>query len=311
MLKEHASLAGVHNEDFDSKAALMRRFSVVFFLPVLMLMFAGGLQREANAADRNNSPFNLKPPGLVPERFAPGIVATDHLEVMGVMSPDMKAFYFVRQIVGEPSKNLLVRYDNGAWQEAIEENHSGAVSFSIDGQTMHLGNRFREKTSAGWSAEKSLGAPFDGFPMMRLTSSAAHTYVFDVRDEIGTLRYSRLVDGVRQQPIAFGTQINTGRYTAHPFIAPDESYLIWDSERPEGYGGSDLYVSFREPDGSWSDAVNLGPDINSEKEDAAGSVSSDGRFLFFHRVDLDQENPENSTANIYWVDARVIHALRP
>ena len=35
-----------------------------------------------------------------------------------------------------------------------------------------------------------------------------------------------------------------------PFIAPDESYLIWDSEREGGFGGSDLYVSFKQKDGT-------------------------------------------------------------
>ena len=40
-------------------------------------------------------------------------------------------------------------------------------------------------------------------------------------------------------------------WTAHPFIAPDESYLIWDSEREGGFGESDLYISFRQDDGSW------------------------------------------------------------
>ena len=55
-----------------------------------------------------------------------------------------------------------------------------------------------------------------------------------------------------------------GEWKAHPFIAPDESYLIWDDEREGGYGDNDLYISFRQQDGSWGAAINLGDKINTE-----------------------------------------------
>ena len=80
---------------------------------------------------------------------------------------------------------------------------------------------------------------------------------------------------------AFGEHINSGRFTAHPYIAPDESYLIWDSVRENGYGSADLYISFRHIDGSWGPAINMGKDINSELEDAYGSITPDGKYFFF------------------------------
>ena len=109
-------------------------------------------------------------------------------------------------------------------------------------------------------------------------------------DEIGTIRYSRLVDGEHEEPIAFGKEINTGKWTGHPFIAPDESYIIWDSERAGGYGASDLYISFRQEDGSWGSAINMGADINTEYEDAYGSVTADGNYFFYHTVHLSTES---------------------
>lgn len=59
----------------------------------------------------------------------------------------------------------------------------------------------------------------------------------------GLIRYSCWVDGKRRDPKPFDKQINTGKWTAHPFIAPDESYLIWDGEREGGFGFSDTYVT--------------------------------------------------------------------
>lgn len=249
-----------------------------------------------------------KPPGLIPEVFAPGIVTTEHKEFFGSFTPDLKEFYFKRK-GGKYEKSTLVviQYQNSQWIESIvspAEASVGEPSLSPDGNTIYLDSRYIERTHSGWSAVKSLGAPFKDIPIMRLTASNNGTYVFDEREEIGTIRYSRLIDGKREAPKAFGKEINTGKWIAHPFIAPDESYLIWDSEREGGYGDSDLYVSFRAEDGSWGPAINLGEDVNTEHEDIYGSVTPDGKYLFFHTY-LGEEK-----ANIFWVDAQVIENLR-
>ena len=253
-----------------------------------------------------------KPPGMTPELFAPGLVSTVDLEALPAISPDMQDFYFIRQGSDTAPGYRIVSYrDEEIVETEMEEiAGSGEVFISPDGTTMHLGNLYKERTGEGWSESISLGAPYDQIDIMRLTSSASRTYVFDERDEIGTIRYSRMIDGQRGEPIAFPEQINSGAFTAHPFIAPDESYLIWDSERENGYGGADLYISFRAEDGSWGPAINMGENINSAHDDIFGSVTSDGRYFIFSRISL-TEQPEDSTANIYWVDAKVIDRLRP
>ncbi len=139
---------------------------------------------------------------------------------------------------------------------------------------------------------------------MRLSASARGTYVFDDYKSGDVIRISTLVDGKRQEPKKMGPVVNTGKMTAHPFIAPDESYLIWDSERDGGYGDSDLYISFRQEDGSWGPAINMGEDINTERDDAYGSVTPDGKYFFFHT------HLGEGKANIFWVDAQVIENLR-
>jgi len=168
---------------------------------------------------------------------------------------------------------------------------------------MHLGNKYRERTNSGWSEVKSLGALFKDIPIMRLTASSKGTYYFDEATETGPIRYSRLIDGKREKPRTLN--IDVGKWNAHPFIAPDESYLIWDDQREDGYGSSDLYISFRQKDGSWGAAINLGDKINTEFEDAYGSVTPDGKYFFFTR------SFGGDKANIFWVDAQIIETLRP
>ena len=252
-----------------------------------------------------------KPPGLVPELFAPGIVSTENLEIEGVFAPNMNEFFYVRQRDGEKPKTHFMRYVDGVWQKPVEEARAGEIFISTDNKTMFLGNKYKERTVSGWSEEKILGSLYEQIPIMRLTASADQTYVFDEREEIGTIRYSRLLDGKREEPKAFGKNINSGKWTGHPFIAPDESYLIWDSEREGGYGGVDLYISFRQKDRSWGPAINMGGDINSEVDDAYGSVTPDGKYLLFHSVKVGKKGISEWEANIYWVDAQFIENLRP
>lgn len=284
---------------------MMKRFSASIALLLTFWAVSGGSHAQGEIPHIKGPYLGQKPPGLTAEVFAPGIVSTEHFEVFGIFAPDLKEFYFVRNGGKYKESTLLViEYAGNRWSESVVSPSVGEPAISPDGKTMYLGNRYMERTNSGWSEPKSLGIPFKGIPIMRLTASAAETYVFDEREEIGTIRYSRLVDGKREDPKAFSKEINTGKWIAHPFIAPDESYLIWDSEREGGYGDSDLYISFRQEDGSWGPAINMGEDINTEREDIYGSVTPDGKYLFFHTY------LEEGKADIFWVDAQVIENLR-
>jgi Tol biopolymer transport system component len=84
------------------------------------------------------------------------------------------------------------------------------------------------------------------------------------------------------QPVRLSNQINSIDYQdTDPCVAPDESYLIFSSKRPGGYGQSDLYISFKKQDGTWSKTKNMGYLVNSYAYDWGPAVSPDGLFLFF------------------------------
>ena len=291
----------------------MRNYYFIFLILVFTLFLNACNTKNQKAKDSDSltteaSYLGQKPPGLKAEVFAPGIVTTEHIELFGSFTPDLKEFYFKRK-GGKYQKSTLVviQYKDNRWVESVvlpAEASVGEPSISPDGNTLYLDYRYIDRTDSGWSAVKSLGAPFEDIPIMRLTASTNGTYVFDEREENGTIRYSRLIDGKREEPKAFGKEINTGKWIGHPFIAPDESYLIWDSEREGGYGDSDLYISFRQENGSWGPAINMGEDINTERENIYGSVTPDGKYLFFHTY------LGNGKASIFWVSAEVINKLR-
>jgi len=200
------------------------------------------------------------------------------------------------------------RQENNIWKKFLEFPRNGEVTFSPDGQRMYMADGYRDRIGNSWSERKSLGPMFDraDWGIMRLSASTKGTYVFDDYKSDDVIRISRLKDGIRQAPVKIGPVVNTGKMTAHPYIAPDESYLIWDSEREGGFGDSDLYISFRQKNGLWGPAINLGAGVNSNKWDAYASVTPDGRYLLFNRgIDDD-----NNNVDIYWVNADIIENLK-
>jgi hypothetical protein len=86
---------------------------------------------------------------------------------------------------------------------------------------------------------------------------------------------------------SFGTpapvaELNTGSEDARPNLRRDGLEIVFDSTRPGGLGGPDIYAASRASVGdAWSAPINLGPDINSGAADTRGSLSADGRTLLF------------------------------
>lgn len=283
---------------------------ILILLSVLFLVACHTKKQNPKNSKAPDSPtiespyLGQKPPGLLPELFAPAIIQTEHREAEAAFSPDLKEFYFRRR--GGKYKNntlVVVQYKENRWTESVVPPRAGEPFISLDGKILYLGNKYRERTNSGWSEVKSLDAPFNDIPIMRLTVSSKGTYYFDEATEEGPIRYSRLIDGNREKPKTL--KIDLGKFNAHPFIAPDESYLIWDDQRESGYGKADLYISFRQKDGSWGAAINFGDKINTEFGEAYGSMSPDGKYFFFHR------GFGGDTGDIFWVDAQIIETLRP
>src|SRR5262249_10291648 len=91
---------------------------------------------------------------------------------------------------------------------------------------------------------------------------------------------SKVVDGKFAAPENLGDAINTRFQEYEPFIAPDQSFLIFMSQRPGGLGGMDLYAS-RAVNGAWSAPVNLGAPVNSPANELSPKVSFDGKTFYF------------------------------
>ena len=94
--------------------------------------------------------------------------------------------------------------------------------------------------------------------------------------------YSRFDKSSFTGPIHLGREINTEYSEGDVLIAPDESYMIVSSSgRPDDLGNGDLYISFKKEDGSWTNLMNMGNNINSSETDYCPMLSQDGKYFFF------------------------------
>ena len=83
------------------------------------------------------------------------------------------------------------------------------------------------------------------------------------------------------EPINLGPQVNSEFWESSPSLSPDKNTIYFSSNRPGGYGGKDLYVSHRMPNGKWSKAENMGPSINTAGDELAPFIHADNNTLYF------------------------------
>jgi Tol biopolymer transport system component len=145
---------------------------------------------------------------------------------------------------------------------------------------------FVERNGTHWSAPRSAGAA--------VNSQKHETYPSVAGD--GTLYFGSDRDGGRGASDIYVSKLRDGEYTApvnvealntdandgNPYIAPDQSYIVFNSNRPGGEGDSDLYISFNRG-GTWTAPIGLGKAVNTPAVEYCPMVSPDGQRLYFTR----------------------------
>jgi outer membrane protein OmpA-like peptidoglycan-associated protein/predicted negative regulator of RcsB-dependent stress response len=88
-------------------------------------------------------------------------------------------------------------------------------------------------------------------------------------------------DGYWSKPEKLGDNINTSGNESSVLIHPDNQTLYFSSTGHPGFGGEDLFLSRRLPNGEWGPAENLGYPINTSKEENSLLVSARGNYAYF------------------------------
>lgn len=147
---------------------------------------------------------------------------------------------------------------------------------------------FSNMNSNGFSLAKPLSdtlnfADKKGAPS--LSSDLKTLYYAAEYMEMGYGRYDiykvSKTDSGWSAPLNLGRNINSDFWESAPSISPDGQALYFSSNKPGGFGGIDIYVSYKTKNGYWSQAYNLGPNINTKGDDQTPFIHADNRTLYF------------------------------
>ena len=306
-----------------------RHLSILLILVLFCYIFSQSQIPVSNYPELKGPYLGQKPPGLTPQIFAPGIISTDELEGCSGWGNEMEFFIFQRRNSGG-SKLYIMDQKDGLWKppriiESLQKYQAGDFTIAPDGKTLVFASKIfleeigpqgeggniwqTEKTDDGWTEPKPVSGPIntkyhDSYPSL----SANKNLYFFSRKPGGfgdsDMYISEYKDGRYQQPVNLGSRLNTKYHEWDTYISPDENYMIYCSTMPEGLGRDDLYVTYKQSDGTWSSPVHMGNKINSKESENRPYVSPDGRYLFY-------VSTITGKRDIYWIDADIIKKLKP
>jgi hypothetical protein len=310
--------------EIDQETTNLRPFARFLMIAALL---APAMQGQQNFWSTPEAYLGQAPPSDTPKVFAPGLLTEKGMFVMGrvAFSRDGKEFYYAQNDSwesGEHAKMMVLRYSDHRWNKPVVLNERFlSPTLSLDDKTLYMRrivkgasmkNVWRsERTGDGWGApvaflEESYGV-YDYMP-----TAGGNAYMGsdpsaeDAKDGI-TYAYSVLTvsNGVPTVK-SLGRPLNEPGFNGDLYIAPDESYMIVSAKETKDYE-SQLYISFRKHDSTWTIPVSLGSKINDGLAHRWGQyVTPDGKYLFYTHGTSEKD------CTIYWVRFNgLLKSLRP
>lgn len=274
-----------------------------------IVLFSCNTTSNNAALDFYNQPL----PDENPKVFAPGIISRKgSYEYPCSFSNDMSEMFFGVNLFENGNNQRYILYvkklSDDTWStprrisftgfpesEPILSPDNSQLFFNVHSDSTKEKPHdiwYVDKVDSKWSSPIRLNNEINSPDYEYYTTSSNENRIYFTREEKGiytaVLKNKQFVD---IHPI--DSTINNMKWVGHPYISPNEDYLIFDSSEPGGYGSADLYITFKS-NNKWGKPINLGEKINTPLWDAMPIVSPDGEYLFFCR-----EGKEDR--DIYWV----------
>lgn len=251
-----------------------------------------------------------KPPGKTPELFAPDVFrdvqfhdspsfSRDGTELFASVTGNNEQFRYFRS-TGVTWSREAAPFDVPTYLNGLFLSPSGRRLYLLVDEDGRENFYYLERREGRWSKRQSLGSEVNSLTTHWSFSVASSEDLYFASK--GDLYQSRFDGQKHTRPVRLPAALNTSADEMTPFVAPDESYILFARNDGNRY---DLFVSFRLRGDSWSEAVALGPGVNVPGvDDICPMVSPDGKFLFFVSRRI------NRAFRAFWVDAEVIEDLR-
>lgn len=287
-----------------------------------------------------------------PQVFQPGVISKGDYESHPTFSPTGDTLYFIKCSYDLKVSAICVSYKrNGKWTQAQVASFSGKYMdadpfVARDGKTLYFmsnrplkeGDPIKDDTdiwkvtlsATGWGAPVRMEAPVNSEADEYYPTIADNGNIYFGSPRKGGLGGSdiwrcRYENGKYQSAENLGEAINTPGNDYEAFIAPDESYLIYNSSATTS-SHLDFYISYNK-NGVWTKAVKLPEPLNSDGIEWSPKVTRDKKWFYFSSTrnrwadtpakaeNIEQFNKRlqgagNSLADIYLVDFEVIEKLK-
>lgn len=277
---------------------LKNSIGVIFFL---LLYSCGNNNNTSSKLQSQVADFSK------PSIFEEGVISTGDYDTHPAFSPSGDTLYFIKCTYDLGMSTICVSYrQDGKWTKPEVVAFSGRYLdvdpfVTKDGNTIYFssnrpvneGDSIKpdwdiwkvERINNTWSKPVHLDAPINSkedeyYP----TISDSGTLYFGSARQGGKggsdVYFSNQINGSYSNVENAGDSINTSNNEYEPFIARDESYLIFMATNPPGLVHADLYVSYNN-NGKWAKPVKLPAPINSGATEWSPKVTRDGKYFFF------------------------------
>jgi len=298
----------------------LRRPALLALLCFSPVLAAGAQRATAGQVPPEAAYFGQKPPGEMPEPFAPGILAANPFLGPVAFSPDGTECFFTVDDAWYTQQSLYVtRYVNEAWTPQVLApfvagfDKSAEAYFSPDGNRLYFSAHARgsgsgmdlwmvDRAGTGWGTPVRLPAPINSDANEFHFSKGPDGTIYFLSNRSGSPQIYRArqnADRTFLVELIPAPVLSVGTYDGDPTIAPDGRFLVFHSGRAGGFGAVDLHVSFPDGKGEWTKPMNLGADFNTAADEYGAMLSPDGKYLFFVRHSLKK-------GELFWVSTRAI-----
>lgn len=202
--------------------------------------------------------------------------STGNDEYLPMLSPDNRYLFFTRKMPDEGKENA---FDGGYQELFVKSRRTMGNKFSGGipmGEPFNMG-QYQGGVSVSVNNKLMFITIVEVIPY-RGKNRAGFGQMFDNAD----IYFSEYKDGSWGKLESIGSHINTAStWEAQPSISSDNKTLYF-SRVIDPFGGDiDIYKTERQPDGSWGEAINLGPPINTPGDEKSPFMHSDSYTLYF------------------------------
>lgn len=187
-------------------------------------------------------------------------INTEYSEHSPVISGDESMLIFTSKRKGTTGG---ARMDDGQYFEDIYIS-------SFNGKNYSLAKKISENINTP-GHEASIGLSFD----------ATKLFIYRDDDRDGNIYVSNRKGAEWGVPEPLPSNVNSKYRETHASMSFDQNEIFFTSDRKGGFGGLDIYRIRKLPNGRWSRAQNLGPEINTSYDEEGPYIHPDGITLFF------------------------------